>query len=195
MAHAAVILAAFQCDLIRVATFQWSPGTNHVSFAGMNPASPSTIYMHHPLSHQITSRNDSLGSRPSGQRGDYIDFLSNVQTWYNQKTAQVINLFKNATLSDGSTLLDHTVMPFVTEVAETTHFPRNPIPAMIFGGRALGMQGGQYMDFENNMRPWNDYWATIAQAYLKTTDPLSVLSDETFVKTGVSPIQGLWSAT
>src|SRR5690606_9573883 len=34
-AHLALILAAFQCDILRVATFQFSPGTNHVSFKGM----------------------------------------------------------------------------------------------------------------------------------------------------------------
>ena len=33
-AHAAILRAAFACDLIRVATFQWSPGTNHVAFKG-----------------------------------------------------------------------------------------------------------------------------------------------------------------
>jgi hypothetical protein len=107
----------------------------------------------------------------------------------------VINLFKNAMLADGSSMLDHTIMPFVTEVAESNHFPRNPLPAMIFGGRALGMQGGQFQDFESNMRPWNDYWLSIAQAYFKTTDPLSVLTDEVFYKNGISPIPGLWSPT
>jgi hypothetical protein len=66
---------------------------------------------------------------------------------------------------------------------------------MIFGGRALGMQGGQFQDFESNMRPWNDYWLSIAQAYFKTTDPLSVLTDEVFYKNGISPIPGLWSPT
>jgi hypothetical protein len=50
-AHAGIIKAAFQCDLMRVATFQWSPGTNHVSFAGQYPDNPNAIYMHHPLSH------------------------------------------------------------------------------------------------------------------------------------------------
>src|SRR5262249_17863770 len=53
--HAGIILAAFQCDIIRVATFQWSPGTNHVSFKGLMPGEPNTIYMHHPQSHKIGS--------------------------------------------------------------------------------------------------------------------------------------------
>ncbi len=191
MAHAAIILAAFSCDLIRVGTFQWSPGTNHVSFAGLNPNNPSAIYMHHPLSHQLGT-GDVMSSRPSGQRGDYVDFLTNVQIWYNEKTAQVINLFKNTMLADGSSMLDHTIMPFVTEVSQTGHFPRDPMPAMIFGGKALGMQGGQYLDFESNLRPWNDFWVTIAQAYLKTNDPMPVFAEEVFVKDGVSPIEGLW---
>ena len=47
-AHQAILLAAFQCDIIRVATFQFSPGTNHVSFANMWPNDPKRIAMHHP---------------------------------------------------------------------------------------------------------------------------------------------------
>ena len=35
--HQAVLMAAFQCDLTRVGLFQWSPGTNHVAFAGQYP--------------------------------------------------------------------------------------------------------------------------------------------------------------
>ncbi len=42
--HAAVIRAAFQCDLARVATLQWCPGTNHVAFAEMNPFDDTAIY-------------------------------------------------------------------------------------------------------------------------------------------------------
>jgi hypothetical protein len=63
---------------------------------------------------------------------------------------------------------------------------------MIFGGAALGMQHGQFLNFENQQRPHNDLWMTIAQAYLKTNDPVSVLSDEVFQKQGVGPIDGLW---
>ena len=38
--HMEIIRTAFLCDLIRVATFQWSPGTNHVSFRDMMPNNP-----------------------------------------------------------------------------------------------------------------------------------------------------------
>ncbi len=117
-------------------------------------------------------------------------FMANVQTWYNEKTAAIINMFKNATDANGNSLLDYTVIPYVTEVAETTH-PRWDMPAMIFGGKALGMQHGTFQNLNN--RSYNAFWTTIAQAYLKTNDPLAALSDEVFVKDGASPISGLWT--
>lgn len=191
--HSSIIRAAFQCDLIRVATFQWSPGTNHVSFGGMFPDDPNAILMHHPLSHRIGSRNDVMNSPPGdAYLASVVEFLTNVQTWYNAQTAAVVNSFKEATDVHGGNLLDYTIIPYITEVAETTH-SRSPVPAMIFGGAGLGMQHGQFINVENQQRPHNDLWMTIAQAYLKTTDPVSALSDEVFVKQGVGPISGLWT--
>lgn len=195
-AHSGIILAAFQCDLIRVATFQWSPGTNHVSFAGQYPDNPSAIYMHHPLSHDIGDRNDVVSSRPTdARRASIVEFLANVQTWYNTRTAEIISQFKAAEDAFGGNLLDHTVIPYITEVAETTH-AWSPMPALIFGGKALGMQGGQYVDLSQgggfNRPPLNAMWMSIAQAYLGS-DPLAALSDEVFSKTNAGPIPGLWA--
>lgn len=197
IAHSSIIRAAFQCDLLRVATFQWSPGTNHVSFAGQLPDEPNAIYMHHPLSHEITNGADVNDSQPGGRAGQVVEFLTNVQTWYNQKTADVIAGFKEAEDVYGGNLLDYTIIPYVTEVAETTH-SRNNMPGMIFGGRALGMQGGQFVNLSSGGggfgggRPWNDFWMTIAQAYFKSTDPASFLSGEAFIPNGDTPIDGLW---
>jgi hypothetical protein len=201
--HSSVIRAAFQCDIIRVASFQWSPGTNHVSFgpdaaqalpASLNqdtmyPGSTQT-YMHHPVSHQITDQGEVLDA--PGSHANVAEFLANVQTWYNVKTADIINGFKDATDVNGANLLDYTIIPYVTEVAHTTHH-RSPLQAFIFGGSALGMQGGQYV--EATGRHLNDVWATIAQAYLKTTDNPAqqpIFQDAGTYTTGVSPIDGLY---
>ena len=92
-AHAAIIRAAFACDLIRVATFQWSPGTNHVAFKGLDPNAPETIWMHHPLSHQITDTAFFNGPRPDDSA--YVwDAMVNANRWYFQKTADIINEFR-----------------------------------------------------------------------------------------------------
>jgi uncharacterized protein DUF1552 len=191
-AHFAIITAAFQCDLIRVATFQWSPGTNHVSFANLMPNQTGKIYMHHPTSHLITSRNDTVGSLPAaGQNQDIINFLVNVQIWYNTQTAALINTLKAATDVYGGNLLDYTIVPHITEVAECTH-SWSPMMALIFGGAKLGMHGGQYVDLSANLPNHNDYWMSIAQAYLNTNNPLPAFASDTFIKTNVSPIAGLW---
>ena len=34
---------------------------------------------------------------------------------------------------------------------------------------------------------------TLAQAYLRTSDPVPHFTDELFYQTGVAPIEGLWS--
>jgi len=191
-AHASVLRAAFQCDLIRVASFQWAPATSHVSFGGMFPPNPEANYQHHPLGSEITDRQATMVTPPTDERmAGVVEFLANVHTWYNAETAAILRTFKEATDVFGGVLLDHTIVPFVTDKAEMTD-SREPLPALILGGRALGMLGGQAQVFSTN-RSHNDLWMTIAQAYLKTTDPLSVLADEVFVKTDVAPIPGLWS--
>jgi hypothetical protein len=191
--HAGILLAAMQCDIIRVGTFQWSPGTNHVSFKGQYPGEPNTIYMHHPLSHRVNGV-DTFNSQPSGTNGADAQFLVNVNAWYNARTAEVIKMFKDAIdpLGDGTaTMLDRTVIPYVTEVAQQNH-ARNPKASFIFGGRALGMQLGKYLNFEGQQgRAQVDLWATIAQAFFQSSNPMSYLGHLEF---GTAPrvIDGLW---
>jgi len=198
-AHMGIFKAAFICDLIRVGTFQWSPGTNHVSFKGLFPNNPNAIYMHHPTSHIIGSFAESSTSLPAaGLHQDVVNFLANVQTWYNQKMADILMDWKATTDVYGGNLLANTIIPYVTEVGETTH-SWNPLPAYIFGGSALGMKGGQFL---NAARPMNSFWLTIAQAYFKKTTPLDNLpatypapdtARNTFIRTGAAPIPGLWA--
>lgn len=190
--HMDLIIAAFQCDITRVATFQWSPGTNHVSFKGQYP-NRDAIYMHHPTSHLVTDGKLPVAdSSPGGTMGDLLQFLANIQTWYNTKHAALLKKLKEAKDSHGNSLLDFTVVPYVTEVAVTTH-ERQPIPAFLFGGKALGMQHGKYFNFEGNLRSHNDLWMTAAQAYLGA-DPVTALTNEKFEKKNVSPVPGTWQA-
>jgi hypothetical protein len=190
-AHAAILRAAFACDLIRVATFQWSPGTNHVAFKGLDPNAPDTIWMHHPLSHQVSEAAFFNGPRPA--ENAYIwDAMVNANRWYFQKTADIVNdlrLQVDPQDPSGGSLLDHTVIPMITEVAEASH-TREGHGAIIFGGRKLGMQGGQYRSVSGIH---NQLWVTVAQAFLGADAP-SKLASEVYVKNGANPISGLWAA-
>ena len=189
-AHAAILRAAFACDLIRVATFQWSPGTNHVSFKGLDPSDPDAIYMHHPLSHRIADATFYNGPRPDHDA--YIwDAMVNANRWYFQRTAAIIEQFRleiDPLDPLGGRLLDRTVIPMITEVAEGAH-TREGHAAVVFGGTALGLRGGRY---ENVSGIHNQLWVTVAQAFLGV-DAVSKLSGEVYVKDGANPISGLWS--
>ena len=190
-AHAAIVRTAFACDLIRVATFQWSPGTNHVSFKGLDPSAPDTIWMHHPLSHRVANAAFFNGPRPA--ENTYVwDAMVNANRWYFQKTADIISDFQaqfDPQDPSGGSLLDHTVIPMITEVAEASH-TREGHGAIIFGGTKLGMQGGQYQSVAGIH---TQLWLTVAQAFLGA-DAATKLAGEVYVKTGANPIPGLWAA-
>lgn len=195
-AHAAVLLAAFQCDIIRVATFQFSPGTNHVSFKGLWPDDPNRIAMHHPVSHGGGFLQGAAGADPSGlgsaDRQRY-EFLANVQTWYNQRLADFLINLKGTDDGFGGSLLDNMVIPYVTEVGESNHSRRGK-PAFLFGGKNLGLQHGAYHNF--NDRPQVDLFLSCAQALMQTDDPKGGLGEERFndFTPGAAAIEGLWQA-
>jgi hypothetical protein len=118
--------------------------------------------------------------------------MVNANRWYFQKTADILNEFR--TQIDpldpmGGSLLDRTVIPMVTEVAEANH-SRDGHGALIFGGKKLGMQGGQYKSVSGNH---NQLWLTVAQCFLGA-NAVSALATETYIKSGASPISGLWVA-
>jgi hypothetical protein len=192
--HLAVIRAAFQCDLLRVATFQWAPGCNDVAFAGI--ASDMQIYRHHPLSHRIGSSAFYSSPPPEAAPLDLLvyEFMTDVNKWYNQKTAEALIEFRSALDVFGGNLLDYTIVPYITETGDASH-QRSNMAAVLFGGRALGMLGGQYQRLQ--AVPYNSLWATVAQAFFQTDNPLATpeLSGEVFVKTNVAPIPGLWVPT
>ncbi|MET0343923.1 MAG: DUF1552 domain-containing protein [Polyangiales bacterium] len=149
MLHFAVIKAAFACDLTRVATFQWSPGTNHVSFKGMYPNQPNTIKMHHPLSHDFNDRN-------------VPEFLTKIDTWYSERTSRMLQQLLATPDVNGGNLLDNTFVPYVTEVARADH-SWTDAPFVVFGGKGVRLQGNRLKKYQPR-RPLNDMWLACAAA-------------------------------
>jgi hypothetical protein len=160
--HFAVIRAAFQCDLTRVVTFQWSPGTNHVAFQGFYPGDPQAVKMHHPLSHEF---NNAM----------VPEFLTNIDTWYSERTASLLGSLKDTPDIGGGTILDNTLVPYVTEVARADH-SWTDAPFLVFGGPGVKLQGGRLKKY-NPRRPLNDLWLACAQA-LDVPKPTTLATSE-----------------
>jgi hypothetical protein len=148
--HFEVIKAAFQCDLTRVVTFQWSPGTNHVAFAGMYAPDPNAVKMHHPLSHEFNNP-------------DAPEFLTKIDTWYSERTSMLLQALKNTPDLSGGSILDNTLVPYVTEVARADHTFNNA-PFIVFGGANTKLQQGGRLKKYNPRRPVNDMWLACAIA-------------------------------
>ncbi|MEY4580023.1 MAG: hypothetical protein RL701_4726 [Pseudomonadota bacterium] len=171
--HFAVIRAAFQCDLTRVVTFQWSPGTNHVAFQGFYPGDAKAVKMHHPLSHEF---NNPM----------VPEALTAIDTWYSERTAGLLASLQATPDLAGGTLLDNTLIPYVTEVARADH-TWTDAPFVVFGGAGVKLQGNRLKKY-NPRRPLNDLWLACAQA-LDAPKPTSLATSE--MSTG--PLQILTS--
>jgi len=175
--HWAVIKAAFICDLTRVVTFQLEPGTGHVGFK-LFPDDSVKAYRHHPVSHAQFDTSTLDASSPPASVPAPVEFLIRVEEWYNTLVAELLADFKASTDSFGNNLLGTTVVPYVTEVRNAVH-PRDAMPAILFGGRDLGMRSNQFVTGSFTI---NAVWGTIAQAFgLTASAPLA------------SPIPNLWA--
>ena len=158
-----MIKAAFSCDLARVATFMWSAGTNWVVFpgtfnGGTIGGSPSP---HHPPSH--TTDPGTLG------------WLSKIDTFYSEQTSQALQEFDALQDVDGNSLLDNTVVVYVTEVARAHDHDQRNVPFLVFGGKNTGINGGTFLKASGGSlptitdgtgnRPTNDAWLALAPIF------------------------------
>ncbi len=157
--------AAFSCDLARVGTFMWSAGTNWVVFpspfqgaalANGAPSSPE-----HPPSHTTDAST--------------MAWIAQIDQWYAAQTASALQQFDATTDFDGNTLLDNTVVVYLSEVARAYDHDQRNVPYLVFGGKNTGINGGQFIKITGgalidsnqgyNNRPTNDAWLALAPIF------------------------------
>ncbi len=142
----AIISAAFQCDLTRVATFTFAHGNSALEFSHIAPNDVKTSGGHHDVSH-----NTGAGLSQAS-----IDRL------YCQTLADTLVQMKG--IPDGQgTLLDNTLVVFFNEVSDGNSHGIDKMPVAMFGGKSLKLQTGQHLHFNN---AWmNDVWSAVAGAF------------------------------
>ena len=163
-----LIKTAFACDLVRVATFMWSSGTNWVVFPGTfqgasikgNPQSTP----HHPPSH----------SDPAGDTGTR-DWLNQISTFYSAATATALQEFATTPDIDGNMLIDNTVIVYLTEVARAWDHNQQNMPLIVFGGKNTKLKGGTFLKVTGGSmatqtggtgnRPFNDFWLSLLPVF------------------------------
>ena len=158
--------AAFSCDLARVGTFMWSAGTNWVvfpsPFQGSALANGAVSSPEHPPSH--TTDKSTMA------------WIAQIEQWYNQQTATALQQFDATTDFDGNTLLDNTVVVYLSEVARAYDHDQRNMPFLVFGGKNTGINGGQFLKVTDGKltnadgvslinRPTNDVWLALAPIF------------------------------
>ncbi|HEX3695538.1 MAG TPA: DUF1552 domain-containing protein [Polyangia bacterium] len=160
-----LIKAAFQCDLVRVATFLWASGTDWVVFPGtfQGASLPGNVAAipHHPPSHSTDANTQG--------------WLSQVNQFYSTATSQVLQEFATTPDIDGNMLIDNTVIVYVTEVARAYDHDQRNLPVIIFGGKNTGINGGTVVKVTGGSlgtqsggtgnRPMNDVWLALASVF------------------------------
>jgi hypothetical protein len=165
--HLNMIRAAFQFDYVRVATFMWSAGTNWVvfpsTFQGVtlptNPRADSSP--HHPPSHMPLAAT--------------MAWLAQVDSWYAQQSSAAIQALDATPDFDGNSLLDNTVVVYLSEIARAYDHDQKNVPMLVFGGKNTGIKGGQYLKVTGGPlpsiestagnRPMNDLWLALAPIF------------------------------
>ncbi|MGA7124225.1 MAG: DUF1552 domain-containing protein [Polyangiaceae bacterium] len=168
--HLSMIKAAFLCDYTRVATFSWSSATSWVVFpTTFNGATLPGTALSSP--HYL----GSSGGDPSGPGPE--PWWAAIDRFYSDQTSQAIQEFDAATDVDGaSTLLDNTVIVYVSEIARRWDHNQANVPFLVFGGKNTGIQGGTFLSVTGGPlatqtgsaggnRPVNDAWLALAPIF------------------------------
>jgi hypothetical protein len=141
-----IIQTAFQCDLTRVATFSFAHGNSDLRFVKIDPTMPKAENGHHSVSHDTSA----------AEAQERIDRI------YAEQLSLALQKMKTVQEGNG-TLLDNTLVVYFNECAHGNEHSIKNMPVLMVGGKNLGLQTGQHLNF--NGRWMNDVWAAVCGAF------------------------------
>ncbi|BCD95962.1 DUF1552 domain-containing protein [Marinagarivorans cellulosilyticus] len=133
--------AAFQCDRTRVMTMQVGFSGDHYNrLRGFRAGTMTRDSWHDHIHHQASSTNHRY----------YGEWMWMCELW-SEKLAGLANSLKAIPEGDG-TMLDNTIILWGSEMGIAhSHSPDN-VPHLVIGGRNMGVDSGQYIDFGRGNR-------------------------------------------
>jgi len=131
---------AFQLDLTRVVTFMFASGNSQVVVPGISGLTKGI----HPVARDYAAAP-----------------LTQATAWYCDLVAKFLLDLQTAKESDGSSILDNTIVAMSSDVAQFHEF--NNIPMVLFGGSKLGLKGGRCLHYTG--RTPSDVWTAVAGAF------------------------------
>jgi hypothetical protein len=183
-----LIKAAFACDLTRVATFMWAPGTSWVQFPGTFQGATIQGNLISAPHHAVAQSDDPATHA----------WLNQIDQFYSAATSTVLQELATTPDIDGNMLIDNTIVVYVTEVARAVDSNQQNMPVLVFGGKNTKVNGGTFLKVQGGSlptqtggtgnRPFNDLWLALAPVF---GVPLTSLGDKTQY---TGPLPGVFRA-
>jgi hypothetical protein len=112
----------------------------------------------------------------SANTPDTTAWWSAIDRFYAQQSSLAIQSIAAATDVDGNSLLDNTIVVYVTELARRWDHDQRNMPLVVFGGKNTGIKGGTFLKIADGPlssqsgaatgnRPFNDFWLALAPAF------------------------------
>ena len=156
----AIIRAAFQCDLTRVATFTFADGNNDlhpINFVN-GPSFKINGNHHDGVSHGGKDNRDAQIAKRE------------TDLFYGDLTARaLLDMDDIAEGAAGQTLLDNTLTYYFSECSYGDDHEMIDLCTLYFGGKFLGLNTGSYLNYASKIFQ-NDVWTSILNAWGKPTE-------------------------
>ena len=140
-----MLVMALACDLTRVASIQYSNGMNHTQFPW------------------IGSMSDGHGLSHAGD-GDVASWAewSQREQWYATQFAYILQRMSEIPEGD-VTMLDHTVILWINELAQGNTHSHQRMPFVMAGGLGGHFRTGRYLAYQN--QPHNNLLVSLQNAF------------------------------
>jgi hypothetical protein len=151
----AIIRAAFQCDITRVASFTFADGNNDLHPISYVPNPTFKINGNH---HDGVSHGGK--DNPDAQRGK-----KETDIFYGNLLAKMLmDMDKVPEGAPGQTLLDDTLTFYFSECSYGDDHEMIDLCSLLFGGKFLNLNVGSFLNYQPKIMQ-NDVWTSILNAW------------------------------
>jgi hypothetical protein len=139
-----LLVAAMACDQTRIASLQFSHSVSDIPMPWLNISTG-----HHTLSHTPDTDTVSQAS------------LVTINTWYATQFAYLLKGLDAVVESDGTTLLDNSMVIWINELSKGNVHSHQPLPIVIAGKLGGALNTGRVLSF-SPQQPHNNFLVTVA---------------------------------
>lgn len=174
-----LLVAGLACDTTRVASLVWSPGESFYNFTEILPNAPwgdlscppnvdtctdgknlPATFLH-VMSHFPPSTANGVPGNMNTVQTAALECLTQVEVWFSEQLAYFAQQLAGITESDGSSILDNTVLLSIKDISEGVTHSYRDVPAVLLGGKNLFQPGHFNL---RNEKTFGDLFATIGQS-------------------------------